>query len=361
MWDLKGRARGARLGVPLALAALLGLAVTSTAAARTSPATVTTARTATARTAAAATTTTYPDPQYVTGDVSNVHDPSMIRRRDGRYFLFSTHDGISIRTSPDRVHWSLVGSVLPDGATWASAYGDPTDPWAPDVSYHSGLYYLYYAVSSFGSNHSAIGLATSRTMEPGSWTDHGLVLSTQTSDDYNALDPALVVDRSGGWWLSLGSFWSGVKMIRIDPRTGKPFTSDPVVHDLSQRAAPDAEEGSYVVRHGAYYYLFVSFDFCCQGVNSTYNVRVSRSRDVDGPYVDASGTPAMSGGGTEILSTHGRYIGPGGQTVMTLGAEDLLVYHYYDGDDAGVPMLGINPLRWSRTGWPSVAPATFGH
>jgi arabinan endo-1,5-alpha-L-arabinosidase len=355
MWDLKRHAHGGRLGVTLALAALCGLAATGTATAGTTSAA--SSVTNPASTSNDTSSPTYPDPQYVTGDVSEVHDPSMIRRYDGEYFLFSTHDGIEIRTSPDRVHWKLVGSVLPNGATWASAYGDPTDPWAPDVSYHFGLYYLYYAVSSFGSNHSAIGLATSRTMEPGSWTDHGLVLSTQTTDDYNALDPGLLVDRQGRWWLSLGSFWSGIKMVRLNPATGKPFGSDPTIHDISERAFPDAEEGSYIIEHGRYYYLFVSFDYCCQGVNSTYNVRVSRSTDPTGPYVDESGTPAMSGGGTEILATHGRYIGPGGQTVLRLGGEDLLVYHWYDGDNDGVPMLGINPLRWSASGWPSVAPA----
>ena len=302
----------------------------------------------------AAAAASYPGPGMVTGDTS-VHDPSMVRAPDGTYYLFSTHQGIEIRTSTDRIHFTRDGSVLPGGATWASAYGNDTDIWAPDVSYRNGTYWLYYAVSSFCSNHSAIGLATSSTAKPGSWTDRGLVYATQTTSNFNAIDPALTVDTSGRWWLSMGSFWSGIKMIQIDPATGKRLPANTTLYSIAERPSPDAEEASYIYPHGGYYYLFVSFDYCCRGVSSTYHIMVGRSTSPTGPYADESGTSMMSGGGTQILATHGNVIGPGGQTVIHDTDGDLLVYHYYAANLNGTPELGINYLGWASNGWPYVA------
>jgi arabinan endo-1,5-alpha-L-arabinosidase len=303
--------------------------------------------------AAAAAAAAYPDPGSVSGDVS-VHDPSMVRAANGTYFLFSTHQGIEIRTSADRIHFTRNGSVFPSGVSWASAYGTITDPWAPDVSFHNGTYWLYYAVSSFGSNHSAIGLATSSTAAPGSWHDQGLVYASQSSDNFNAIDPALLVDSSGRWWLSFGSFWSGIKMIQIDPATGKQATSNTTRYSIAERPSPDAEEASFIYPHGGFYYLFVSFDYCCRGTSSTYRIMVGRSASPTGPYTDESGTPMLSGGGTQILATHGNVIGPGGQSVTHDVDGDLLVYHYYAASQNGTPELGINLLGWTSSGWPFV-------
>ncbi len=326
--------------VPALLALLLGVLLAAPASAVT--------------TAPGAAAASYPGPGVVTGDTS-VHDPSMVRAPDGTYYLFSTHQGIEIRTSTNRTSFTRDGSVLPGGATWASAYGNDTDIWAPDVSYHNGIYWLYYAVSSFGSNHSAIGLATSSTAKPGSWTDHGLVYATQTSSTFNAIDPGLTVDTSGRWWLSMGSFWSGIKMIQINPATGKQLSSNTTLYSIAERPSPDAEEASYIYPHGGYYYLFVSFDYCCRGVNSTYHIMVGRSTSPTGPYVDENGTAMMSGGGTQILATHGNVIGPGGQTVMHDTDGDLLVYHYYAANLNGTPELGLNYLDWASNGWPYAA------
>lgn len=297
--------------------------------------------------------TTYPNPDPISGS-TYAHDPSLVKTSAGRYYLFYTGGGIQISTSTDRVHWSADGQVLPQGATWAKAYGGWNDLWAPDVSFHNGVYWLYYAVSSFGSNHSAIGLATSTTAAPGSWTDHGLVYASQSTGDFNAIDPALLVDASGRWWLSLGSFWSGIKMIQIDPATGEQLASNTTRYNLAQRSSPDALEASYVYRHGGYYYLFTSFDYCCRGTSSTYNIRVARSTNPTGPYTDENGTAALSGGGTQILATHGNVIGPGGQTVMADNDGDVLVYHYYDGSQNGTAHLGLDHLAWGSNGWPTV-------
>jgi arabinan endo-1,5-alpha-L-arabinosidase len=298
---------------------------------------------------------TFPDPGRVTGNIT-VHDPSMVRAADGTYYLFSTHNGIEIRTSRDRVAFTRAGSVLPNGATWATAYsGNVRDVWAPDVSFHAGLYYLYYAVSTFGSNHSAIGLATSASAAAGSWTDRGLVYDSTSGSDYNAIDPSLTVDPSGRWWLALGSWWTGIKMIQLDPATGKQLASNRTRYNLASRTSTSLGiEAPYVLHHGNFYYLFTSWDLCCRGVNSTYHVMVGRSATINGTYVDRNGVALTAGGGTEIVATHGRFIGPGGQSVLTDADGELLVYHYYDANNNGNPTLGVNLLAYDSAGWPFI-------
>lgn len=291
----------------------------------------------------------YPNPGVVTGDVV-VHDPSMVRTPSG-YVLYSTHGGLEARTSTDRTHFTRSGSAFTSPPTWWSGYSADRDPWAPDISRHNGTYWLYYAVSSFGSNHSAIGLATSPTGRPGSWTDRGIVHSTDTGDNHNAIDPNLLVDSDGTWWLSFGSYWTGIKMVRLDPATGK-LHSDRTLHSLATRPdEPYAVEAPQIVEREGYYYLFASYDRCCAGTDSTYKIKVGRSTSPTGPYTDRNGVRMTDGGGTPVLETHGRYIGPGGQSVMRDSDGHVLVHHYYDRDDGGTPKLGINLLSWSG-GWP---------
>lgn len=296
---------------------------------------------------------TYPDPLPVTGNIT-VHDPAAVRDASGAFAVYSTHNGIEVRTSPDRTAFTRAGSVLPNGATWATAYsGNVRDLWAPDVSFHNGQYFLYYAVSTFGSNNSAIGLATSPTGRVGSWTDRGLVYASAAGNDFNAIDPNLTVDPAGRWWLAFGSWWTGIKMIQLDPATGKPLGSNPTRFSLASRTSTSLGiEAPFVFAHGGFYYLFVSWDLCCRGVNSTYHVMVGRSTGITGPYTDRSGVPMASGGGTEVVGTHGRFIGPGGQSVLTDAGDDLLVYHYYDGAAQGTPKLAVNRLGWDSAGWP---------
>jgi arabinan endo-1,5-alpha-L-arabinosidase len=249
--------------------------------------------------------------------------------------------------------------VWPKGAPWTKPFTSPTDRgalWAPDVSFHSGTFYLYYAASSFGSRNSAIFLATSRTGLVGSWKNRGLVLRTTNSDDYNAIDPNLVVDDTG-WWLSFGSFWSGLKLVELDAGTGLPVGKHPRHYNLATRPleVEGAIEAPYIVRHGGYYYLFAAFDLCCRGTSSTYRTMVGRSKKVTGPYLDRKSVPMVKGGGSEIMATHGEIFGPGHPAVLHDGAEDYLIYHYYTDDGApGGSRLAINRLNWVD-GWPVAA------
>ncbi|GID93035.1 arabinan endo-1,5-alpha-L-arabinosidase [Amorphoplanes digitatis] len=303
--------------------------------------------------AAAATPTVppaaYPNPGVITGD-TGAHDPSIVKTPAGGYLAAYTGDNLLLKTSSDRTAFRNAGAVFPGGASWTTPYtGGSRNLWAPDISYRNGRYYLYYSASTFGSNHSAIFLATSTTGASGSWTNQGLVIETNTSDNYNAIDPNLVVDAQGRWFLSFGSFWSGIKLIALNPSTGK--RSDSTVRAIAGRNG-GAIEAPYIFRHGSYYYLWVSFDYCCRGASSTYRVMVGRSTSVTGPYVDRNGTAMTAGGGTQMLASHGAVHGPGHQAVLADTDSDVLVYHYYA--NSGAAYLGINLIGYDTAGWPFV-------
>lgn len=291
----------------------------------------------------------YPGPGPVRGDIG-VHDPAVVKTPSGGYLVVHTGDNIAIKTSTDRTTFRNAGQVFPGGAPWTTTYtGGSRNLWAPDITYRNGQYWLYYSASTFGSNRSAIFLATSPTGASGSWTNQGLVIESRTSDNFNAIDPNLVIDDSGRWWLSFGSFWSGIKLVELNPSTGK--RADSAIRSIAGRGG-GAIEAPTIVKHGAYYYLWVSFDRCCQGAASTYRVMVGRSTSVTGPYTDRNGTPMTSGGGTQVLAGHGSIHGPGHQAVFTDADAEVLVYHYYA--DNGAARLGINLLGYDTAGWPFV-------
>jgi len=298
------------------------------------------------------------------GNVRHVHDPSLIRE-GGTYYLFSTRAGIAVRCSQDLVDWALCGDVFAHLPQWAvEDVPGLRGLWAPDVSYFNGKYHLYYSASTFGSNRSAIGLATNRTLDPASslyrWEDQGKVIGSNRSDDWNAIDPHVVLDEGGQPWMSFGSFWGGIKLRRLDPATGKLSAQDQTLYPLAGRPRtaelPGAIEAPAIVRKHGYYYLFVSFDFCCRGKESTYNIRVGRARRVTGPYVDWDGKPLTEGGGTLVLEGGGRWRGPGHCTILQDRGGEKLVYHAYDAEWRGTPTLRITPLYWDDAGWPTVSP-----
>jgi len=280
------------------------------------------------------------------------HDPVIIAA-EGQYHYFSTGNGISVKTSPDLLRWTQQGNVFPTTPAWFAELVPeyaPRSIWAPDVSYFGGQYHLYYSVSSFGSNRSCIGHATRASLTEGNWTDHeDAFCSNQPDqdDNYNAIDPNVVLDKEGLPWLAFGSFWSGVKMIRLD-LTGERAGTELV--DLASRGG-GAIEAPFVVRRCGYYYLFVSFDACCRGADSTYNTRVGRSRELLGPYLDKNGTAMLNGGGSLVLQAGGDWVGPGHNAILILGTRAYNVYHAYAATN-GASMLRISELVWDVEGWP---------
>jgi arabinan endo-1,5-alpha-L-arabinosidase len=281
---------------------------------------------------------------------TGAHDPVVIRAGD-RYYLFHTGRGIPTKTSTNLTQWSGGGSVFSSNPSWiAGQVPGATDLWAPDISYFGGVYHLYYSASTFGENRSCIGHATRPALDSGSWTDQGPAICSNTGstrDDWNAIDPNVIVDGNGTPYLSFGSFWSGIKMIQLD-QAGVRVGTD--LRAIANRpSAGGALEAPYIVRRCGYYYLFVSWDRCCQGVSSTYNIRVGRSTSVTGPFTDKAGMAMMSGGGTLVLQGNSTWHGPGHNAVIFSGGASYNVYHAYSGPGG---TLRISDLVWDADGWP---------
>ncbi len=290
------------------------------------------------------------------------HDP-VITHQNGQYYAFTTGPGITIYTSKDRVHWKNSGRVFKSEPTWARKVAPDFNGhlWAPDIIQHQGKYYLYYSVSAFGQNTSAIGVSVNETLDPESnnyqWVDQGIVVqSIPFRDNWNAIDPAVIKDQDGTAWMSFGSFWGGLKLVKL--ASDLTSLAEPQIwYDLATR--PNVQynpiEAPFIFKKGNYYYLFASFDFCCQGVKSTYKIAVGRSKYVEGPYKDKEGKPMQEGGGTIVLKGNKDWAGVGHNAVYTFENKDYIVFHAYQTSANGAPRLKILPIEW-QDDWPTVAP-----
>jgi arabinan endo-1,5-alpha-L-arabinosidase len=297
------------------------------------------------------------------GFTQRVHDP-VIAFENGKYYVFHTGSLIPFLCSPDKVVWEFCGRVFKRNPDWTGEINrNLVDIWAPDISFFNNEWHLYYAVSSFGTQNSAIGLATNKTLDPNdpkyAWVDQGIVLRSKPGDRWNAIDPNLVLDESGEPWLVWGSFWQGIWMRKVDTSTGMLAAKDSEYHHLADRSNgpgnTSAIEAPFIIRHDTMWYLFVSFDQCCQGVKSTYNVRVGRSEAITGPYVDRDGVAMTKGGGTRVLSAYGQWKGPGHNGILVKDGIDWMVYHAYDAKQIGIPKLRIESIFWDSEGWPSLS------
>lgn len=295
-----------------------------------------------------------------------VHDPVMIRQ-DSTYYLFGTGQGIAVWTSKDRQSWTQLPPVFNTPPAWTTAAVPAFTGhfWAPDISYFNGQYYLYYAVSAFGKNTSCIGLATNKTLDPHSpgfkWIDQGrIVQSIPGRDRWNAIDPNLFIDPKGTPWLDFGSFWDGIKLAKLSP-DGKSLAEPQQWVTLASRhrsgsipdtAAGDAAiEAPFICKKDNYYFLFVSFDYCCRGEKSTYKIMVGRATQLQGPYLDRDGTPMTLGGGSLVLEGDKDWNGVGHCAIVEFPDGDWLVFHGYDAKDKGRSKLRMLRLTFVG-GWP---------
>ncbi len=297
-------------------------------------------------------------PEPPPGGMPFVHDPSTIIHFHGRYYVYTTGRGIPMLSSPDEVRWTRLGSVfpqIPERVHAAVPKNNGLDVWAPDIVRVGRTFYLYYAVSSWGSFQSVVALATNTTLDPTDadykWVDQGVVVSSDGVEEMNDIDPGVVVAPDGSMWLCFGSYHGSIKVIELSRNTGLPLAGSVPVAIARESEAAD------LIVHDGYFYLFVNHGSCCQGRNSEYNIRVGRSRSATGPYVDKHGVALTAGGGSLFLAAHDHRIGPGhfGRVLMESDTPDIEQFSlHYEADltNLGRPTLGIRPLLWSADGWP---------
>jgi len=326
------------------------------------------------------------------------HDP-VIGKDGDTYYLFFTGKGIRVKSSKDLVSWKDEAPVFKHTPEWVTnvvpKFGG--DIWAPDIFHHNGTFYLFYAVSAFGRNTSAIGVATNRTLNPKSpdfgWKDLGVVVrSVPGRDLWNAIDPNVTIDEHGTPWMTFGSFWMGIKLVKLNPDLTSIATgSDEEWHTLASRnrdpavddrdagdsANPELDykslyspgqlernrsmksgaiEAPFLFRKNGMWFLFASWDRCCQGVASSYKIIVGCAKDIRGPYLDKDGKRLVRGGGTIICRGDGKnWAATGHPAAYTFDGTDYLVFHAYDLKDQGKSKLRVREIHWID-GWPEVDP-----
>lgn len=296
------------------------------------------------------------------GSVQYVEDPSIFHQGSAWYVfssdLNSPSGHLAIRCSTDKVNWNQCGFVFAQVPQWIEQrFISPVNLRSPEVSYFNGIYHLYYAASDAGTNHSVIALATNTTLDSTDpayqWVDQGEVMESNPGDDFNAIDPSVLVDGDGSIWLTFGSYWTGIKQRLLDSTTGLLSSADSIEYALAERPGSSAVEAASLVQRNGFYYLFVSFGQCCQGVNSTYRIMYGRATSIHGPYRAQDNAPMLMGGATELLTGNGQWAGPGGQSVLIdpLGG-DTIVFHAYAIPD-GSPWLHVNSLLWPDD-WPVI-------
>lgn len=299
-----------------------------------------------------------------------VHDPVVAKQGD-TYYLFCTGTGIGSYTSKDLKTWEKAEPIFKEKPTWTDQVVPDFNNhiWAPDITFHKGTYYLYYSISAFGKNTSAIGLVTNSTLNPKEenykWEDQGIVIQSAPNRDlWNAIDPNLIFDKNGTPWMSFGSFWSGLKMVKLnddlktitEPQEWYTIARRERSFDLEDSNPGDAAlEAPFIIKKNDYYYLFLSWDLCCKGEKSTYKLVVGRSKSVTGSYLDKTGKELNQGGGSLVIEGNKNWYGVGHNSVFTFDGKDYAFMHGYDASDKGLPKLIVKQITWVD-GWPTVEP-----
>jgi arabinan endo-1,5-alpha-L-arabinosidase len=269
-----------------------------------------------------------------------IHDPSTVVFSDGKYYTFGTGSG---------------GLMSDDGWTWHSGAVRPGGGVAPDIIHIGDRYYVSYARGGggLGGGHaSSVHVMWSKTLDPKSpdfkFDDDTVVASSDGAEDCDAIDPSFLLDpTTNRLWLTYGTYFGFIRLVELDPKTGHRAEGNQAIN-----IAIDMEATDLIYRDG-WYYLLGTHGTCCDGANSTYNIRVTRSRQVTGPYLDNVGIDALKGGGKLFVAASGRFVGPGhfGRMELGDGVEKFSCHYEADLDRSGRSVLDIRPLLW-KDGWP---------
>ena len=269
-----------------------------------------------------------------------IHDPSTIAECEGKYYTFGTGGG---------------GLISPDGWTWKGGAVRPGGGAAPDVMKIGNRYLVIYGATGggLGGGHNGRILTMwNKTLDPNSpnfkYTEPIEVAASDGLEDNDAIDPGLLLDpNTGRLWVSYGTYFGNIRIIELDPNTGERIKGN-----KEQDIAIDCEATDLIYRNG-WYYLLGTHGTCCDGVNSTYNIVVGRSRSVTGPYMDNVGRDMLQGGGKMVIAAGDRVVGPGhfGRTIIDEGVEVMSCHYEADFNQSGRSVLGLRPLLW-KNDWP---------
>ena len=269
-----------------------------------------------------------------------IHDPSTLAECDGKFYTFGTGQG---------------GLISEDGWSWKGGAVRPGGGAAPDVIKLGDRYLVIYGATGggLGGGHNGRILTMwNKTLDPNSpdfkYTEAIEVAASDGQEDNDAIDPGIMLDpNTGRLWVSYGTYFGFIRLIELDPATGKRMEGN-VAKDI----AIDCEATDLIYRDG-WYYLLGTHGTCCDGVNSTYNIVVGRSRSVEGPYIDNVGRDMIQGGGKMVIAAGDRVAGPGhfGRTIIDEGVEVMSCHYEADFNQGGRSVLGIRPLLW-KNGWP---------
>jgi arabinan endo-1,5-alpha-L-arabinosidase len=268
-----------------------------------------------------------------------IHDPSTIMQCDGKYYTFGTGGG---------------GLISEDGWTWHSGAQRPGGGAAPDAMKIGDRYLVVYGATGggLGGGHNGRILTMwNKTLDPQSpdfkFSEAVVVASSSGTEDCDAIDPSLCMGPEGRLWLTYGTYFGFIRLVELDPKTGKRVEGNEPVN-----IAIDCEATDLIYRDG-WYYLLGTHGTCCDGANSTYNIRVGRSKNVTGPYLDNMGIDMIRGGGKLVVAASGRFVGPGhfGRMILGDGVEKFSCHYEADLDKGGRSVLDIRPLLW-KDGWP---------
>jgi len=271
------------------------------------------------------------------GDV-RIHDPSTIIQCNGKFYTYGTG-----------------GSCLvsDDGWTWRRGERPARSGLAPDVIHIGDRYYMYVAANIGGQPKAAINMISNKTLDPKSpeykWEEAGVVASSNGVEFCNAIDPGVFLDPTDGkLWLVYGSYFGYIRLVQLDPKTGKRVDPSDTPVNLAVNC-----EASDMIFHDGWYYLLATHGSCCRGADSGYNIRVGRAKKVTGPFLDNEGIDMLEGGGKLFLGSGGRFIGPGHFGLLDLGSgvQRFSCHYEADLDRGGASVLDIRPLLW-KDGWP---------
>lgn len=267
-----------------------------------------------------------------------IHDPSTIVVSNGKFYTYGTGGS------------ALVSG---DGWSWRRGVSPPRRGLAPDVIHIGDRYYMYVAANVGAQPRADINMIWSKTLDPDSpdykWEEGGVVASSDGNEDSNAIDPGVFLDPNNGrLWLVYGSYFGYIRLVELDPKTGKRRNPGDQPRNLAINC-----EASDMIYHDDWYYLLATHGSCCRGADSGYNIRVGRARSVTGPFLDHEGIDMLQGGGKLFLGSGSRVIGPGHFGLLNLGegVQKFSLHYEADLDRGGASVLDIRPLLW-KDGWP---------